>query len=282
MTTTRALLDDAHRRLGKAGVEAPRREARLLLEAASGLSRTRIMVEPDREIGADRAAEFEQLLAERVARKPMAYIRGTQEFYGTDFAVGPGVLVPRPETELLVDVALRRLADMALDLRILDLGTGSGCLLLTLLHQLPRATGLGVDISPEALSWARRNLYSLELGHRASLELGHWCRGITERFDLIVANPPYIGTDDIAGLEPEVQRHEPRAALDGGPDGLLAYLEIAPDLGRVLAPGGTVLLECGSGQAGALDALFVDHGFIVSRHRDLAGIERCLELTRSG
>jgi release factor glutamine methyltransferase len=210
----------------------------------------------------------------------MAYILGEREFWSLPLFVGPGVLVPRPETETLVEAALEAFPDRTAPLRILDLGTGSGCLLLALLREYPNASGVGVDRSAEALAHATLNARRHGLADRALLVRGDWGRGLAESFELIVANPPYVASGELAELAPEVARYEPRAALDGGADGLDAYRAILPDLPRLLAPAGVACLEIGAGQATALAALAEVGGFRVAVRPDLAGIPRCLVLRR--
>jgi len=208
----------------------------------------------------------------------MAYILGEREFWSLPLFVGPGVLVPRPETETLVEAALEAFPDRRVPLGILDLGTGSGCLLLALLREYPNASGVGVDRSAEALAHATLNARRHGLADRAHLVHGDWGRGLAGPFELIVANPPYVASGELTELAPEVARYEPRAALDGGADGLDAYRAILPDLPRLLAPAGVACLEIGAGQATALAALAEVAGFRVAVRPDLAGIPRCLVL----
>jgi release factor glutamine methyltransferase len=210
----------------------------------------------------------------------MAYILGRAEFWSIGLEVGPGVLVPRADTETLIEVALQRLADPMQRLRLLDIGVGSGCLILALLHHCPRAHGVGTDRSAVALACTRANAKRLGVEGRLELIETDWAQGVAGPFDLVVANPPYIATAEIDGLQPEVSRYEPRAALDGGPDGLAAYRAILPGLPRLLAPRGLALLEIGQGQEAALEPLAAAQGLAVATHRDLAGITRCLALRR--
>lgn len=280
MSTVAALLAEGARALAAAGIERPRFEARLLLEHATGLARERLIAEPAARVPDAKMAAYRGLVARRAAREPMAYILGRAEFWSLAYAVAPGVLVPRPETETLIEAALRAFPDRARPLRVLDIGVGSGCLLLTLLHLFPSARGVGTDTSAAALACARLNAERLGVAARALLVATPWAAGVAGPFDLVVANPPYIPTAEIAGLAPEVARFEPRAALDGGPDGLAAYHAILPDLPRLLAPGGAALLEIGRGQHEALIPLAEAQGFAVATHADLAGIVRCLEFRR--
>ncbi len=280
MPTAASLLREATRRLRAAGIEAARAEARLLLCRVTGWSRERLLAEPEAAVPEPEAARFRARLAEREARTPIAYLLGEREFWSLPLVVRPGVLIPRPETETLVQAALEAFPERAAALRLLDLGTGSGCLLVALLHEYPAAIGVGVDRSPEALAVAAVNLARHGLGARALLLCGDWGRALEGRFDLIVANPPYVARGELAGLEPEVARHEPRIALDGGPDGLEAYRALLPDVARLLAPGGVACLEIGRGQEGPLAALAAGHRLAASQRTDLAGIVRCLVLRR--
>lgn len=278
MPSAAALLCAATRSLRAAGIEAPRAEARLLLRAATGWTPERLLAEPQASVPEPAVRRMARLVEARAARTPMAYLLGEREFWSLRLCVGPGVLVPRPETETLVEAALEALPDRAARLRILDLGTGSGCLLLALLHEYPNAVGLGVDRSAEALAIAAANARTLGLAGRALFVRGDWGRALGGSFDLIVANPPYVATDELRALAPEVVRHEPVAALDGGPDGFDAYRALLPDLLRLRAPAGLACLEIGAGQEPALRALFEAAGLDVSARPDLAGIPRCLVL----
>ncbi len=244
--------------LAEAGIDSARLDARLLFEHANG----------------DPAA-FDAAIARRLNREPVAYILGRKEFWSLDFEVGPGVLVPRPDTETLVEEALRLVPDRAAPLRIADLGAGSGAILLAALKEFPKATGVGFESSPPAHGFAARNAARLA-GSRAEIRLAGWDKA-DERFDLVFSNPPYIPAAEIESLGPEVRDHEPRAALDGGPDGLEAYRGLAGLLPRILRPGGHALLEIGFGQAFGLELLFP--GLELTRIApDLAGIPRCVVL----
>jgi len=220
---------------------------------------------------------FAALLARRMGHEPVAYITGTRAFWTIELAVGPGVLVPRADSETLLEVAVAHFGDRA-PMRILDLGTGPGTLLLAALDQWPAATGLGVDASEEALAYARRNAEALRIA-RAEFRLGDWADGLTERFDLILANPPYIGTGE--DLPAEVRDHEPGKALFAGPEGLDDYRRIVPELSRLLAPGGIAVLEIGSTQAEAVCALADKHGLSPSLTRDLQGLPRVVAVIES-
>jgi release factor glutamine methyltransferase len=273
----RQALKDAVARLRAAGVETPVLDARLLVQHALGADWNQLYIGPDRELTERERADLGQLLDRRVAREPVSRILGRREFWSLELLVGPDTLDPRPDTETIVDAALKLVPRRDLHLRILDLGTGTGAILLALLTELPSATGLGVDRAPGAVATATENARLLGLEGRARFRNGDWGRGIEERFDLIVANPPYIRRDDIAGLAPEVRDFDPLLALDGGPDGLDAYRALAPDLERLLDPGGCAVLEVGQGQAAAVSRILEAAGLRpAGSARDLGGIERCV------
>jgi release factor glutamine methyltransferase len=271
------ILLDATTRLRAAGVESPRREARRLLAHVLGLRPEDIVSGRFSPQGTEFRGRFEAALARRAAREPLAYIIGSREFWSLDFEVGPGVLVPRPESEIMVEEALKRFPIIDAPLRVMDLGTGSGCLLLAFLSERPKAEGLGVDISEEALAIARRNGARLGLEGRARFLRADWTGALSETWDVIFINPPYILEGDLDGLDPEVSRYEPRAALDGGPDGLGAYRRVAAALRPRLAPEGRVFLEVGQGQGGPVERILRERGLSVEGTVfDLAGIPRCL------
>ena len=280
--TADMLLGAAAQRLRAAGVESPRREARLLLAHALGVKPEIIVSGKFSPQGIAFRGRFEAALARRAAREPLAYIIGRREFWSLDFEVGPGVLVPRPESEIMVEEALKRFLHVDSPLRVLDLGTGSGCLLLAFLSERVKAQGLGVDISEEALAIAKRNAAHLGLEGRTRFLRDDWMGTLSGAWDVIFINPPYIVEGDLDGLDPEVSRYEPRAALDGGPDGLCAYRRIAAALRPRLALKGRAFLEVGQGQAGPVERLFAEKGLTVEETVfDLAGIPRCLVVIAS-
>jgi release factor glutamine methyltransferase len=282
MTAVCERIADAAGRLAAAGVEDARGEARLLLAAAAGVERAALLAGALPALSAAQDAALEALLRRRERREPIAYILGVKEFWSLSFDVDPAVLIPRPDTETVVEAALAQIGDRAAALRILDLGTGSGCLLLALLSELPAAHGLGVDDSPAALAVAMRNAERLGLAAHAHFRQGQWGDGLQERFDLIVSNPPYLREAEWDQLQPEIRCFEPKGALLAGPDGLDAYRELAPDCARLLRPDGVCALEIGLGQAGAVSALLAGQGLeVIERRRDLAGIERCLVARRA-
>ena len=250
----------ARRRLEAAGIEAPVIDARLLLETAAAASRTDILNDPHRALTPEQTAALDAFLDRREAREPVSHILGRKGFWTIELKVTPDVLTPRPDTETVVDVVLKSLpADKPT--RVLDLGTGSGAILLAILAERPAFSGVGVDISTAALEVARENAALLKLEDRAHFIHAAWTEGQKDAaFGVVVANPPYIPSGDIAALEPEVSRHEPRLALDGGPDGLDAYRLLAPEVLRVLEPGGMFVLEIGHDQGAAVLALMQQAG----------------------
>jgi release factor glutamine methyltransferase len=275
--TIGAAIAAAAARLAACGIAEPRREARLILGLALEIDPTVLLAWPERRLDDVGRARFEALVARRAAHEPVSRLRGAREFWSLDFELSPDTLDPRSDSETLIEAALERLPDRGLPLRLLDFGTGTGCLLLALLNALPNATGLGVDLLPGAVETARRNAARLGLGERARFRQGDWDREIAGPADVILANPPYIPSQEISVLAPEVARFEPRVALDGGADGLDAYRVLAPAVGRLLAPGGFACIEIGFGQVGAVKALFTESGLTIKAvQRDLSAIERCL------
>ena len=265
------------RRLAEAGVPNARCDARLLVQHVLGLDRSDLLTAHDRALPAGLRARLRRAIDRRVAREPVSRIVGVREFWSLDFALSPAVLDPRPDSEAAVEAALSCVADRAAPVRVLDLGTGSGCLLLALLHELPAAWGVGVDIDPRTVAVARDNAGRLGLAGRATFLCGDWTTALTGCFDLVVANPPYVRDEELSGLEPEVAIYDPPIALDGGADGLTAYRRLLAGFGAVLPVGGRVVLEVGAGQAGAVGDLLHAHGLVErGRGRDLSGIERCV------
>lgn len=274
------LLETAARRLAAAGVDGARRDARLLLAHALGVRAETVLGYPERAVGDAGAARFEALVERRAAREPVSRILGRREFWGLSFRVTPDVLDPRPESEVLVEGVLSRLGERDAPHRILDLGTGSGCLLLALLAELTAARGLGVDASGAALAVARANAEALGLAGRAAFEASDWGRGLTGAYDAVVCNPPYVADGEWPDLAPEVARYDPTPALSGGPDGLAAYRALLPHVARLLRPGGLAALEHGAAQAAAVERLAAASGLTPAGCLcDLAGRERCLLAT---
>ena len=273
--------EEGARLLAKAGLESPRAEARLLYAHALGVTRDETL-SPNLKPTPAQAEIFAGMVARRAAREPSAYITGHREFWSMDFEVGPGVLVPRPETETLIEQTLELMPDRKAPVRIADLGAGSGALLAAALKEFPNATGVGYESSPAAHAWAARNVTRLA-GDRGKVLLADWNTAPSGAFDLVFSNPPYIPSAEIASLDPDVSCFEPRAALDGGKDGLEAYRAFAWLLPRILKPGGLALLEIGAGQGPAMEPIFDGSGLLVRRMApDLAAIPRALALEKDG
>jgi release factor glutamine methyltransferase len=263
----------AARRL-TASSDTPRLDAELLMADALGVGREAMLLG---DMGREAPVAFEDLVASRAAGEPLAYIVGRRAFWTIELRVGPGVLIPRPDSETLIEAAVEHFGERG-PARILDLGTGPGTLLLAALTQWPDAYGLGIDSSQEALLWAFQNANHLDLDERARFRPGDWTVGLEGEFDLILCNPPYVETG--AELPRDVAEWEPPEALFAGADGLSEYRRLAPELPRLLAPGGLCCLEIGAGQRDAVAALFEGSGLTLSSRRDLRGIERCLLLSR--
>jgi len=283
VTTLVTAWNEAKRRLQAAGIDSPVIDARLLVEAAAGATRADILAEPRRVLSTDQIAALEAYLVRRERREPVSHILGAKGFWKIMLRVTPAVLTPRPDTETILDVALPFFAEHE-TFNVLDLGVGSGAVLLAILAERPTARGLGVDVSEEAIAVARENAANLGLAGRAALMRGDWTAGLDDsQFDLVVSNPPYIPTGEIVTLAPEVRDHEPRLALDGGLDGLDAYRELAPQILRVLAPSGRFAVEIGPGQAGAVGTLFREAGAEeLSVTKDLADRERVVSGRKKG
>ncbi|MFA5966716.1 MAG: peptide chain release factor N(5)-glutamine methyltransferase [Sphingomonas sp.] len=250
--------------------ETARLDAELLMAHALGVSREALLL---RHLDDPPPAGFAALVARRAAHEPIAYITGTRAFWTIDLGVGPGVLIPRADSETLIEAAVDHFGGRA-PTRILDLGTGPGTLLLAALAQWPEAQGLGIDTSERAWQFFEENVAALEMDDRARFKFGDWAADTQGAFDLILANPPYIATTDV--LPPEVSEYEPAAALFAGPDGLDAYRVIAPQLPALLAPGGVAILEIGATQSEAVTALLAAQGLTVALRHDLAGRPRAL------
>lgn len=274
------LLTHTIEELKNAGIETAALDARLLLQHVLQISREALLLDTMPALSPSQKAEFSSLLAMRLAHKPMAQILGEREFWGHRFQVNEHTLIPRPDSETLISGLLAHRRSREKAFRILDLGTGTGCLLLAALSEYPHATGLGVDISEQALEVARANAQSLGLEKRAEFKKSHWNAEINGVWDIILSNPPYIPTREIAGLAPDVAVYEPRLALDGGNSGLDAYRAIISFLPAYMAENGIALLEVGAGQAAEVAAMAVAQGLTVTQKMcDLAGVERCIIIT---
>lgn len=272
-----ALLKAGALRLRGAGVETARLDARILLAEATGREPAAILPGDETPVDADAQAAFDRMIGRRAAGEPVSRIIGRREFFGRSFDIGPGVLDPRPDSESAVELALSLCAD---DARVLDLGTGSGCLILTILAERPGASGAAVDISPDALNVAQENARSLGLLERCSFHEGAWFAPVEGRFDLIVSNPPYIASPEIAELMIEVRDHDPLLALDGGADGLTAYRTILAAAPAYLTPGGHAVFEIGAGQLEDVIAIAEAAGLApAGQSTDLGGHVRAVAFT---
>ena len=268
--------------LRAAAIESPRMEARLLLAHAMGCRIEDLLREPRALVPAPAAAGFAALLNRRIAHEPMAQLLGSQEFWSLPFRVSSATLIPRADSETLIEAALAAFPARDAVRRVLDLGTGTGCLLLAALTEFPLATGIGVDRIPEAAALARENARRLGLAGRADFLVADWAAPLSGRFDLVLCNPPYIESAAIPALMPEVARHEPASALDGGADGLAEYRRVLAALPALLAPEGLAVLELGAAQRAGVEALALDQGLLPHGcHADLGGTERALLLSRA-
>ncbi len=283
MTTLVSAWNEAKRRLEKAGIDSPVIDARLLVEAAAGATRADILTDPRRALDETQTEALDALVARREKREPVSHILGAKGFWKIMLRVTPAVLAPRPDTETILDVVLPLFGESEA-FSVLDLGVGSGAILLAILAERPAARGLGVDASDDALAVARENAANLGLAGRAVFTHTDWTAGLdNDQFDLVVSNPPYVKRGDIPSLPPEVRNHEPRMALDGGRDGLDAFRAIAPQILRVLKPGGRFAVEFGLGQRDAVRALFAAAGATeLTVTRDLADHDRVLAGRKKG
>jgi release factor glutamine methyltransferase len=266
-------------RFKTAGIDSAELDARLLVGAALGLELTGIISAVNRTLTSDESNCIEGFATRRMKGEPVARILGHKEFWGLPFRLSPATLVPRPDTETVVERALEiARASRERALRIADLGTGTGAILLALLHELPDSFGVGTDISLEALRTARANAFNLGLAARSAFVACSYASALGGGFDLIASNPPYVGSAEIADLATEVRDHDPRTALDGGPDGLNAYRALIPQAADSLRPGGVLIVEAGQGQSGAIDALMTQAGLATHERAktDLAGIPRAI------
>ncbi|MFA7430793.1 MAG: peptide chain release factor N(5)-glutamine methyltransferase [Rhodospirillaceae bacterium] len=266
-------------RFAAAGIDTPRLDARILVAHILNIRPQDIVIRSDKPLTADQADALEGMARRREAREPVSRILGRRGFWSLELAVSADTLDPRPDTETVVEAVLEAMPDRAAPLRILDLGTGTGCILLALLAEYPSATGIGVDIADGAVATATSNAKTAGVSDRAEFLIGDWTQGleITGTFDVIVSNPPYIPDGDVVGLEPEVRIHDPRRALVGGPDGLEAYRVLSPLVADRLNPTGVVVFEVGIGQAPDVDTLLRAANFqIVWNRADLGGVDRCV------
>ena len=275
--TVAGALDEARHRLRAAGIEDANHEARLLLGHAADLDATAIISHPERHLSPKVMRTMADVVSDRARRRSIAQVTGTREFWSLPFRVTPMPLDPRPDSEAIIRAALNHVGDRSAPCKVLDLGTGSGCLLLALLSELPNALGLGTDICAKAITVAASNAATLGHEERAWFAVANWDRGLTGQFDVIACNPPYIPSDEIDLLPPEISRYEPRRALDGGRDGFDAYRTLAPSLARLLTCHGFAAVEIGAGQRSVVESIFADARLeIAASVADLSGIPRCL------
>ncbi|HEU0118040.1 MAG TPA: peptide chain release factor N(5)-glutamine methyltransferase [Alphaproteobacteria bacterium] len=275
----RLRLDDftsaAVARLKDADIESADLDARILIAHGLKLDRAQLLTQGQRELSHKEFQELTSFIECRARHEPVARIIGEREFWSLPFGLNEATLEPRPDSETLVETVLKKIKDKNDNFKIIDLGTGTGCLLLSLLHELPNATGFGVDIVPRAVEQAEANAQNLRLDNRASFMLGNWLDKIDSKFDIIISNPPYISWKEIPELMPEVREFDPMQALDGGKDGLEPYRAIIPFLSQHLRADGIIAFEIGKGQATAVSAMLKDYYFIgIETHKDLGGIER--------
>ena len=277
MRVIRDALEAAARALEVAGIEGAKAEARALAAFVTGLTPAQIFSRDDIELSDADAAQFDAVIRRRIAGEPAAYIMGVREFWSSPFKVTPATLIPRPDTESVIDLAIQLFADRTPPQQILDIGTGSGCLVLALLDIYADAHGIGTDISVCALSVAAENAMTLGLSNRATMVEGAWSAQQAEPFDLIVSNPPYIPRHDIENLDVTVRDFEPLLALDGGADGLDAYRHVLAEAVDIVTDGGWIVLEVGIDQADTVTEIARNLGLLAGpRQRDIAGIDRAL------
>ncbi len=273
------LIEWGMRRLQEAGIESAALDARLLAQHALGVGREALLRD-DMEASDSAVTLYDALVMRRAKREPVAKITGRRAFWKDEFAVNAATLDPRSDSETLIEAALECMSTVTIE-RILDLGTGTGCLLLSLLGEWPQARGLGVDISEQALKVAQENARQTGRDDRAEFRISDWCASVEGVFDLIVSNPPYIAEAEADALMPEVRKYDPFIALFGGEDGLEAYRALLPQAAQQLRPGGYLLLELGAGQAESVAALAEKAGFTnIGTRADLGGVARVLILQK--
>jgi len=280
-TTRGAVYRDLLEQFRSANIPSAELDARLLMAAATQVDDVALIADPDKLINAQYLDVLGDFVRRRLSGEPVSRILGRREFWGLSFSLNSATLDPRPDSETLVEAVLAHAADRDAPLQILDLGTGTGCLLLALLSELPKARGRGIDCSADAIEAAQDNAAQLGLADRVTFSVGNWGEGLDGPYDLLISNPPYIPTADIDGLSQEVRAHDPMAALDGGDDGLTAYREIARETQRLLSPDEAAFWELGIGQAGDVSRLAQAVGLrVVGVVEDLAGLARVLKLKR--
>ena len=275
--TLGSLLGEVASMLSQAGFTEPRRAARRLVASTLDLTPAELLSHSEQVLDEQHTGRVRRALDRMAEHEPLSRIVGRREFWGLEFTLCGDTLDPRPETETVVEAVLRRVLDRDAPLRFLDLGTGTGCILLALLTEFPAATGFGVDLALGAAMTARRNAAALGLAERAHFLVGDWGTAMSGKFDVIASNPPYIASAALADLPPEVALYDPCLALDGGADGLGAYRALVVDLARLLQPGAVLVIEVGFSQAPAVAAMLRASGMAIEGcERDLAGIARCV------
>lgn len=281
-TTIGAAVNELTRHFTDAGLDSPRLDARILVGHATGLEAANLFARTDQALTAAQAAAISAFAARRLAHEPVSRILGHREFWGLDFELSPATLDPRPDTETLVSAALALKDTLPAAPRVLDLGTGTGCILIAILSEWQGARGVGIDRDPAAVDAARKNAARLGVGPRTDVRVGNWCDGLADTFDLIVSNPPYIGEGEAPDLARDVLDFDPHGALFAGPDGLDAYRALIPAAKARLAPGGRLILEIGVTQEKAVGILLEKAGFVMEAAvPDLSGRVRAL-VARSG
>ena len=278
--TVAALLQEARKALFDADIEMSALDARLLLQAASGLSHEAVIAEPDHRLTTEQILNFRNFVNRRLAHEPVSRILGQREFFGRSFQVTKAVLDPRADTEALIELTLELIDDRFVE--VLDIGTGSGAIIVTLLAERPQLTATAVDLSQDSLQVAEQNALANDVSGRIKFHQGSWFEGLMQKFDLIVSNPPYIPHGDIANLEIDVREHDPHMALDGGQDGLIAYRAIASGASAHLNSRGLIIVEIGVGQGEDVKTIFASHGFqLLKQKYDLGGHLRALAFERA-
>ena len=272
-------LRHATRQFLNIGIDTANLDARILLEFVTGFSTEKLLVNQSLELSEQQIKHYQELIDQRLRFKPIAYIIGYKEFYGLDFIINENVLIPRPDSECLVEAAIKYVKQYDFK-NILELGVGSGCLLLSVLSCLPSKIGAtAVDISADAIVVTKQNYQRLELKNPIEFLIQNWGNGLVKKYDCVISNPPYIDSDIILTLQPEVQNFEPRVALDGGDDGMNCYRDIAAQLPELLNPDSIALFEIGVNQAESVTKIFQSHNFmVIEKIYDLAGIIRCLAI----
>jgi len=280
-TTRGVVYRDLLEQFRSADIPSAELDARLLMAAAAQVDDVALIADPDQLVEAQHLDVLRGYVRRRLSGEPVSRILGHREFWGLPFSLNRATLDPRPDSETLVEAVLAHVTGRNASLQILDLGTGTGCLLLALLSELPNAHGRGIDCSADAVEAAADNALRLGLADRATFSVGNWGEGLEGPFDLLVSNPPYIPSADIAGLSKEVRAHDPMAALDGGDDGLTAYRHIARDTQRLLGPDGAAFWELGVGQSEDVSGIASDAGLeVCGLHADLGGVPRVLGVKR--